>query len=116
VGGIRVEGEEIVMREEIRQFVDGLSKEEQAEIVHTLVARWAEGVTEERTFLGANDVVVGYFVPYAKWVESHPPMTPPVYRTQEEASEAARNGRSPSEIVAWLNANYPAEAPGPDGK
>jgi hypothetical protein len=104
------------MREELRQYIDGLSKEEQVEIVHTLVARWSEGVTEARPFLNADGVVVGYFVPYAKWQEFQPPLPPPVYRTQEEASEAARNGRSLSEICAWLNEHYPAEAHNPHGE
>jgi hypothetical protein len=97
------------MRQQIREFIDALSKEEQMEIVHTLVARWAPGVTDERSFLDPDGVVVGYFVPYAKWAEAHPMTAHPGYPTEEEATAAARNGRSPSEIVAALAAAYPPE-------
>jgi hypothetical protein len=100
------------MREELRQFIDGLSREEQMEIVHTLVAQWSVGVTEDRPFVNADGVAVGFFVPVAKWLEEHPRPNTCIYKNSEEAYEAAKNGRSPSEIVAWLNANYPAE-PGP---
>jgi hypothetical protein len=96
------------MRDQIREFIEALSKEEQMELAHTLVARWAKGVTDDRSFLDPDGVVVGYFVPYSNWIRTHP-MAPPPYRTQEEASEAARNGRSLSEIVAAFNAMYPPE-------
>jgi hypothetical protein len=98
------------MREQIREFIEALSKEEQMEIVQTLVVRWAKGVQEERSFLDADGVVVGYYVPFAKWLESHPPTALPGYATEEEATAAAKNGRSLSEIVAEFNAMYPAEA------
>jgi hypothetical protein len=97
------------MRETIREFIEALSKEEQMEVVHTLVARWAHGVKDDRCFLDPDGVVVGYFVPFAKWLESHP-MTPPQYPTEEEATAAAKNGRSLSEIVAAFNATHPADA------
>ncbi len=78
------------MREEIREFIEALSKEEQMELVNTLVARWATGVTDDRSFLDPDGVVVGYFVPYAN--------------CEEEASAAARNGPSLSEVIGRLEA------------
>ena len=99
------------MREQVRQFIAGLSREEQVEIVHSLVARWAEGQTDETTFLDPDGVVVGYFVPYAKWVEEHPRPFNPGYATEEEATEAARNGPSLSEVIARLEAAQAAANP-----
>src|SRR5260370_42352357 len=95
------------MREEIREFIEALSKEEQMELVNTLVARWATGVTDDRSFLDPDGVVVGCFVPCANWIKPHP-VAPPRYRTEEAASAAPRNGPGLSEVIGRLDAGAPA--------
>jgi hypothetical protein len=102
---------EFVMQDHVRQFIEKLSREEQIELVHTLVTRWAEGQQDETTFLDPNGVVVGYFVPYAKWAKEHPRPFNPGYATEEEATEAARNGPSLSEVIARLEAAEAAATP-----
>ena len=96
------------MREKIREFISALSHEEQVEVVHALIAGMAERVKVESVFVNSDGVVVGCYVPIEKWLEDQPITSTSPYKTAEEAYEAAKNGRSPSEVVAWFHANHPA--------
>ena len=97
------------MREQIRQFIQELSRKEQAEVVHAIVAELAQDVKEESAFINADGVVVGYYVPIEKWLNDHPCSFCCSYKNAEEAYEAAKNGRSLSEVVASFNATHPAD-------
>jgi hypothetical protein len=92
------------MREKVREFLNELSLEEKYEVIRAIFPGLAEGLTEERAMTDLDGVTVGTYVPFAKWRESQPPMKPPSYKTQEEATEAAKNGPSLSEVIARLEA------------
>ena len=101
------------MREKIRQFISELSREEQVEVVHALICGLAPSVKEESAFIDTNGVVVGYYLPIEKWLDDHPRTFQSPYKTEEEATAAAKNGRSLSEIAAAFNAMYPADTDQP---